>query len=83
MHALHDRRVPGTRANIDHIAVSSSGGSVIDAKKYTDQILHDSRCGDPVAIGLRKFVTMPYESTVPDPAVVALTIGRTSPFEPM
>jgi hypothetical protein len=32
---LHDRRIPGSRANIDHIAVSSSGVYVIDAKKYT------------------------------------------------
>lgn len=30
---LHDRRIPGTRANIDHIAVSSSGVFVIDAKR--------------------------------------------------
>lgn len=31
---LHDRRVPPTKANIDHIVVSSSGVFVIDAKKY-------------------------------------------------
>lgn len=31
---LHDRRIPGTRANIDHIAVSSAGVFVIDAKRY-------------------------------------------------
>jgi hypothetical protein len=33
--ALHDRRIPGTRANIDHIAVGPRGVFVIDAKKYT------------------------------------------------
>lgn len=32
--ALHDRRVPGTRANIDHIAITPSGIWVIDAKRY-------------------------------------------------
>jgi hypothetical protein len=32
---LHDRRVPGTRANIDHIAVTANGLWVIDAKRYT------------------------------------------------
>jgi len=32
---LHDRRIPGSRANIDHIAVSSTGVHVIDAKRYT------------------------------------------------
>lgn len=31
---LNDRRVPGTRANIDHIAVAASGVWVIDAKRY-------------------------------------------------
>jgi len=29
---LHDRRIPGTRANIDHIAIAPSGVYVIDAK---------------------------------------------------
>ena len=31
---LHDRRIPRTRANIDHIAVTPSGVYVIDAKRY-------------------------------------------------
>jgi hypothetical protein len=31
---LHDRRLPGSLANIDHLAVSPSGVFVIDAKKY-------------------------------------------------
>jgi hypothetical protein len=31
---LHDRRIPGTHANIDHIAVGPSGVFVIDAKRY-------------------------------------------------
>jgi ribosomal protein S27E len=31
---LHDRRIPGSKANIDHIAVAPSGVYVIDAKKY-------------------------------------------------
>jgi hypothetical protein len=31
---LHDRRIHGGRANIDHIAVSAHGVYVIDAKKY-------------------------------------------------
>jgi hypothetical protein len=34
MRVLHDRRIPGTRANIDHIAVAPTGIYVIDAKKY-------------------------------------------------
>jgi hypothetical protein len=31
---LHDRRIPGRRANIDHIAVAGSGVWVIDTKRY-------------------------------------------------
>lgn len=31
---LHDRRIPGSRANIDHIAVTTAGTWVIDAKRY-------------------------------------------------
>lgn len=31
---LHDRRIPGTRANIDHLVVTPTGVYVIDAKKY-------------------------------------------------
>ncbi|WP_282946511.1 nuclease-related domain-containing protein [Cellulomonas endometrii] len=31
---LHDRRIPKSRANIDHIAVGPSGVHVIDAKRY-------------------------------------------------
>jgi hypothetical protein len=31
---LHDRRIPGSRANIDHLAVTPTGVYVIDAKKY-------------------------------------------------
>lgn len=34
---LHDRRVPGTRANIDHLAVTPSGVLVIDAKRYVSK----------------------------------------------
>lgn len=34
---LHDRRIPRTRANIDHIAVGPSGVWVIDAKRYKGQ----------------------------------------------
>lgn len=34
---LHDRRIRGTRANIDHVVVSPAGVWVIDAKRYKDQ----------------------------------------------
>jgi hypothetical protein len=35
---LHDRRIPGTRSNIDHIVVSRAGVFVIDAKRYKGQV---------------------------------------------
>ncbi len=31
---MHDRRIPGTRANIDHLVVGHAGVWVIDAKRY-------------------------------------------------
>lgn len=34
LRVLHDRRIPGSRANIDHIVVGPSGVFVVDAKKY-------------------------------------------------
>ena len=35
---LNDRAIPGTRANIDHLAVAPSGVFVIDAKRYRGKI---------------------------------------------
>jgi hypothetical protein len=34
LRVLHDRRIPGSKANIDHLAVTPTGIYVIDAKKY-------------------------------------------------
>jgi hypothetical protein len=36
--ALHDRRIPRSRANIDHIVVSTNGVWVIDAKLYEGKV---------------------------------------------
>lgn len=45
---LHDRRIPGRRANIDHIAVAPSGVFVIDAKRYRGKIeVRRPFAGDP------------------------------------
>lgn len=35
---LHDRRIPRSRANIDHIAIAPSGIWVIDTKRYTGKV---------------------------------------------
>lgn len=37
---LHDRRIPKSKANIDHIAVTPTGVYVIDAKRYRDKRPH-------------------------------------------
>lgn len=35
---MHDRAIPGTRANIDHLAIASSGVWVIDTKRYAGKV---------------------------------------------
>ncbi len=35
---LHDRRIPNSRANIDHLAVAPTGVWVIDSKKYKGRV---------------------------------------------
>jgi hypothetical protein len=35
---LHDRRIPGSRANIDHLAISQAGIFVIDTKHYMGRV---------------------------------------------
>src|SRR3954447_3453321 len=39
MVALHDRLIPGTRGNIDHIFVSPTGVWVVDAKAYKGKVV--------------------------------------------
>jgi hypothetical protein len=36
--ALHDRRVPGTRGNIDHLVMAPAGLFVVDAKHYDGRL---------------------------------------------
>jgi hypothetical protein len=35
---LHDRRIPRSKANIDHLVITSSGIHVIDAKRYKGRV---------------------------------------------
>jgi hypothetical protein len=42
---LHDRRVPGTRGNIDHIVVAPAGVFMVDAKRYAGLIRIRDRGG--------------------------------------
>jgi hypothetical protein len=43
--ALHDRKVPGGRANIDHIAVTPTGVWIIDTKRYVDSAVEFRNVG--------------------------------------
>ena len=43
--ALHDRAIPGSKANIDHILVSDRGVIIIDAKNYTGMVRIDEQGG--------------------------------------
>lgn len=43
--ALHDRHVPKSRANIDHIVIGPAGVYVIDAKRYTNAKITVRRSG--------------------------------------
>jgi hypothetical protein len=42
---LHDRRIPGTRANIDHLAIAPGGVTVIDAKALRGKVRAERRGG--------------------------------------
>jgi hypothetical protein len=42
---LHDRRIPGSRANIDHVAIARSGIYVIDTKRYSGRVERRDRGG--------------------------------------
>jgi hypothetical protein len=53
---LHDRRVPGSKANIDHLAVGPAGVFVIDAKKYEDKRLEVRDKGRLLSPDLRLYV---------------------------
>jgi len=35
---LHDRRIPGTKANIDHLIIGASGVFVVDTKNYAGRV---------------------------------------------
>ena len=42
---LHDRRIPGSRANIDHVVIGPAGVFVVDAKNYHGRIKIRDRGG--------------------------------------
>lgn len=49
---LHDRRIPGSTANLDHIAVTAGGIYVIDAMDYAGRI--ELRTTRPFGLGAKR-----------------------------
>jgi hypothetical protein len=47
---LHDRKIPGSSANIDHIVVAPSGVWVVDAKHYTGRVERRGRFSGDVRL---------------------------------
>ena len=43
---LHDRRIPGSQANIDHVVVAPSGVWIVDSKNYRGRIQRRGRRSD-------------------------------------
>jgi hypothetical protein len=52
---LHDRSIPGSNANIDHLVVSAAGVFVIDAKSYKGRVERRD-CGGFFSVDDRLFV---------------------------
>ena len=87
VYALHDRRIPGSRANIDHIAVAPHGVYVIDAKQYQGAI--EARdVGGWLRSDVRLYVngrdrTKLAEGMARQVEVVQLTLNAESPAVPV
>ncbi len=51
---LTDRRVPGTKSNIDHIVIAPSGVWIIDSKKWNGKIKYKAE--SMMSVNMRLFV---------------------------
>ncbi|HET7443065.1 MAG TPA: nuclease-related domain-containing protein [Solirubrobacterales bacterium] len=81
---LHDHRMPGSRANIDHLAVAPSGVFVIDAKRYKGKIeVRKPFFGDPSLIISGRNKTKLVEGLVRQREVVRSGIAETIPELPV
>jgi hypothetical protein len=84
---LHDRRIPGTKANIDHIAVVPSGVWVIDTKHYKGRVEHRD-LGGIFRTDLRIYVGGRDRSTLAagvtnQAATVRAALGEEVPLHPV
>jgi Nuclease-related domain len=78
---LHDLAVPGSRANLDHLAIGPGGVFVIDSKQYRGRLQLDSfgqlwHGRDPLAPTLRavSFEGDQAAQVLPDPGVAVLPV---------
>lgn len=83
--AVHDRRIPGSDANIDHLAVTAAGVLVIDAKNYAGRPRVDTFGGadptprrlfvgsddrTPLVFAVRRYVRIVEDVLLGDPVPV-------------
>jgi hypothetical protein len=81
---LHDRRMPHSKANIDHIAVGASGVYVIDAKRYRGKIeVHQQLLGAPKLRIAGRDRTKLVDGLAKQVAVVEMTLADLAPEVPV
>jgi hypothetical protein len=81
---LHDRRMPLSRANIDHLAVTPSGVLVIDAKRYKGKIeVRKPFLGTPRLLIAGRDKTKLVESLARQQAAVRRALAHTVPEMPV
>lgn len=81
---LHDRRIPGRRTNIDHLAIAPSGVFVIDAKRYKGKIeVRKSLRGDPTLFIAGRNKTKLVEGLARQQEAVRSTLTATIPEMPV
>jgi hypothetical protein len=81
---LHDRRMPRSRANIDHIAIAASGVYVIDAKRYRGKIeVREPLFGSPKLKIAGRDQTKLIDGLGKQLAVVKATLAEVAPEVPV
>ena len=81
---LHDRRIPGSRANIDHIAVAPSGVWVIDTKRYTGKVAVSKPLFGKAKLTIaNRDRTALVDGLANQVAVVEAVVSRTEPTVPV
>ena len=81
---LHDRRIPHSPANIDHLAIAPSGVYVIDAKRYKGKIeVRKPFLGEPRLLIAGRNKTKLVEGLTRQREVVRATLAETVPAMPV